>query len=92
MADTSHTSSTPAILIATLGGQPQVVTFALDALLARGEEINDVYLLHPSLANPRTRQAWQRLQAEFTDDYYALIVNHRTTRTAPASEGAGNTG
>lgn len=61
----------PATLIATLGGQPQVITFALDALLAQGEAISDVYVLHLSFANPRTRQAWQRLQAEFVDDYYA---------------------
>lgn len=61
----------PATLIATLGGQPQVITFALDALLAQGETISEVYILHLSLANPRTRQAWQRLQAEFVDDYYA---------------------
>ncbi|ACL23988.1 transcriptional regulator, LuxR family [Chloroflexus aggregans DSM 9485] len=64
---TSHSTT----LIATLGGQPQVITFALDALLAQGEAINEVYILHLSLANPRIRQAWQRLQAEFVDDYYA---------------------
>ncbi len=61
----------PATLIATLGGQPQVVTFALDALLAQGDVIDEVYIVHLALANPHTRQAWQRLQAEFTDDYYA---------------------
>ncbi len=61
----------PATLIATLGGQPQVITFALDALLARGETIDEVYLLHLSLGNPRTLAAWQRVQQEFTDDHYA---------------------
>ena len=60
-----------AVLVATLGGQPQVVTFALDALLARGEPIQEVYILHLALTNERTRQAWQRLQREFVDDYYA---------------------
>ncbi|MGQ9614707.1 CRISPR-associated ring nuclease, partial [Chloroflexus sp.] len=60
-----------AVLVATLGGQPQVVTFALDALLARGETIQEVYILHLALTNERTRQAWQRLQREFVDDYYA---------------------
>ena len=33
-------------LIATLGGQPQVVTFALDALLSRGVLITQVIVLH----------------------------------------------
>lgn len=87
MADASYASPTPAILIATLGGQPQVVTFALDALLARGEEINDVYLLHLSLANPRTRQSWQRLQQEFTDDHYA--GRRCRLRRAPISASGG---
>ena len=43
------------VLIATLGGQPQVVTFALDALLAQNEEITAVYVIHLSLDNLRTR-------------------------------------
>lgn len=40
-------------MIATLGGQPQVITFALDALLNRGEQIVEVVVLH--LAPPRIR-------------------------------------
>lgn len=70
----THTDSELAhgtTLVATLGGQPQIVTFALDALLARGEPITDVYLIHLSLHNPRTRQALNRLQQEFPNDYYA---------------------
>lgn len=58
---TGMTLNQPVTLIVTLGGQPQVITFALDALLAQGEAISDVYVLHLSFANPRTRQAWQRL-------------------------------
>ncbi len=53
------------ILIATLGGQAQVVTFALDILLAKGEEISDVYLLHPSTAQPRIQRALTQLRHEF---------------------------
>lgn len=70
----THTDSELAhgtTLVATLGGQPQIVTFALDALLARGEPITDVYLIHLSLHNPRTRQALNCLQQEFPNDYYA---------------------
>ncbi|MBW7886061.1 MAG: histidine kinase [Caldilineaceae bacterium] len=59
-----------ATLVATLGGQPQVITFALDALLRRGETIGEVYVLHLSLDNPRTRQALARLAQEFVDDQY----------------------
>jgi hypothetical protein len=33
-------------MIAALGGQPQVITFALDALLGRGEQIVEVVVLH----------------------------------------------
>ncbi len=53
------------ILIATLGGQAQVVTFALDILLARGEEISDVYLLHPLTTQPRIQRAITQLTHEF---------------------------
>jgi len=56
------------ILIATLGGQAQVVTFALDILLARGEEITDVYLLHPSTTQPRIQRALAQLMREFVTE------------------------
>ncbi len=58
------------ILIATLGGQPQVVTFALDALLAQGEDIREVYVIHLSPSNPRIRRSLQKLALEFPDDTY----------------------
>lgn len=57
-------------MVATLGGQPQVVTFALDALLARGEPIREVVILHLSPENPRVRQALALLTAEFPNDHY----------------------
>jgi CRISPR-associated protein Csx14 len=43
---TTDQPAAAATLIATIGGQPQVVTFALDALLAQGEEIAEVYIVH----------------------------------------------
>jgi len=58
-------------MIATLGGQPQVVTFALDALLARGEPIVEVVVIHFAPQDPRTRQALERLYREFPNDFYA---------------------
>jgi CRISPR-associated protein Csx14 len=56
-------------LIALLGGQPQVVTFTLDLLLARGEKINQVVILYPS-SNARYHNAYLRLAQEFTGDRY----------------------
>ncbi|WP_322798711.1 CRISPR-associated ring nuclease [Thermoflexus sp.] len=58
-------------MIATLGGQPQVVTFALDALLERGEPIGEVVVIHFAPHDPRTRQALERLDREFPNDFYA---------------------
>lgn len=57
-------------LVATLGGQPQVITFALDALLARGEQIREVVVLHLSADDERLRGALRRLAAEFENDSY----------------------
>jgi CRISPR-associated protein Csx14 len=57
------------ILLATLGGQPQVVTFTLDLLLQRGIPIQDVIIVHP--ANyPHLEQAVDRISAEFPGDMY----------------------
>lgn len=58
-------------MIATLGGQPQVVTFALDALLERGEQIVEVVVIHFAPHDPRTRQALEHLYREFPNDFYA---------------------
>lgn len=71
MGRTSSIATIPTTLIATLGGQPQVVTFALDALLARGEPISEVYVLHLALENARTRQSLAHLSEAFVDDHYA---------------------
>ncbi len=57
-------------MLATLGGQPQVVTFALDLLRAQGIQIRDVLVVHPADASPRLRRACERLDAEFVGDRY----------------------
>jgi len=59
-------------LVCTLGGQPQVVTFALDALLARGVAFSEVIVLHFSPVNGRLHQSMQKLRDEF-DGRYADI-------------------
>jgi CRISPR-associated protein Csx14 len=67
----------PHVLVATLGGQPQVVTFTLDLLLARGYPISEVIVLHPkAAAQSRLQQSLLRLHAEFAGSAY------RTTQPA----------
>lgn len=61
----------PSICIASLGGQPQVVTLALDALLARGEQIGELIVIHLSERNERYRSALAALAREFAGDRYA---------------------
>ena len=57
-------------LIATLGGQPQIITFTLDLLLQRGEDIRQVVVVYPA-ASPRYQQAYRQLMGEFIADEYA---------------------
>jgi CRISPR-associated protein Csx14 len=57
------------ILLATLGGQPQVVTYILDLLLAYPFPINEVIVVHPA-SYPGLQQAIVMLNAEFAGDNY----------------------
>lgn len=56
-------------LIATLGGQPQVVTLTLDLLHQRGERIDEVITVFPG-GNARYKAAHRRLQAAFRQPSY----------------------
>ncbi len=58
------------IALITMGGQAQVVTFALDALWERGEAIGTAVVLHVSPDEPRVRQALAQLSAEFAGERY----------------------
>lgn len=58
-------------LLAPVGGQPQVVTFALDCLLRMGEAVDEVYLLHLPPHDPRLNHALRCLHQEFQEDRYA---------------------
>ncbi|MBV9228006.1 MAG: histidine kinase [Chloroflexi bacterium] len=63
----------PHVLVATLGGQPQVVTFTLDLLLREGFPIREVIVLHPRAASPsRLYHSLLRLSAEFTGNIYPV--------------------
>src|SRR5205807_8340191 len=57
-------------LLATLGGQPQVVTFTLDLLLRRELPISEVIVIHPHAAQEHLQQSLERLSAEFAGDRY----------------------
>src|SRR5690348_4346929 len=59
----------PHTLLATLGGQPEVVTFTLDLLLRRGFPISEVAVIHPA-ASPALQESLKRLSAEFIGDRY----------------------
>lgn len=65
MQPASHSQT--AILIATLGTEAQVVTAALDLLLARGEPIGEVWAVHTDSREPGIRLAVERLKAAFED-------------------------
>lgn len=57
-------------LIAPIGGQPQVVTFALDHLLRSGEVVDEVYVLHLAPTEPRIGRSLHLLHQEFPADRY----------------------
>ncbi len=65
---------TSTVLVATLGGQPQVVTFGLDLLLAQGVPVDEVVVIH--LAGPRYRHAYRRLAEAFPGDRYGERAIH----------------
>lgn len=56
-------------LVATLGGQAQVVTFGLDCLLRQGYAVDEVVAVH--LSGERYNRAFQQLAAAFPGDHYA---------------------
>nr|BBH87712.1 histidine kinase [Thermosporothrix sp. COM3] len=64
-------------LVATLGGNPQIVTCTLDLLLRQGIPIYEVIVVHPA-ASPRIRQSLKRLNAEFVGDHYTFEGQIRT--------------
>ncbi|GCF11712.1 CRISPR-associated ring nuclease [Dictyobacter arantiisoli] len=57
------------VLVATLGGQPQIVTFTLDLLL-ENFPITDVIVVHPKASEGRLRHSLTRLMGEFAGNYY----------------------
>src|SRR5258708_2672654 len=57
-------------MVATLGGQPQVVTIMLDLLLQRDFAISELILLRPESSDERLQPSLACLNAEFVGDFY----------------------
>lgn len=57
-------------MVATLGGQPQVVTFTLDLLLRTGFPISEVFVIHPKATDPRLQHSLACLKAQFVNNRY----------------------
>ncbi len=57
-------------MVATLGGQPQVVTFTLDLLLRSNYPISEVFVIHPQATDPRLQRSLDCLKREFIDNRY----------------------
>jgi len=66
---------TETVLIATLGAEPQVVTLALDALLAAQEPISRVIVVHTAANRPPVEASLRGLRSEFVDrGYYNNLI------------------
>ncbi|MCB0201233.1 MAG: histidine kinase [Anaerolineae bacterium] len=59
------------VLVATLGGQPQVVTFALDDLLARDEQVDEVMVVHVAPETLTMQASLRCLAGQFAGGCYA---------------------
>lgn len=75
-----------ATMVATVGGQPQVVTFALDAFLAQGLAVRELILLYLAPQQPRLQNALYKLNSEVGQGYYA--GHPLTYRPVPIHVGA----
>ncbi|MFV9506731.1 MAG: CRISPR-associated ring nuclease [Oscillochloridaceae bacterium umkhey_bin13] len=75
---TAPPSASPIVMVATLGGQPQVITLALDLLLRQGYPVRELIVLHLSDQNPRYQAALECLARVFGSDRYgAHAVRYR---------------
>ena len=76
-------------MVATLGGQPQVITFALDALLARGVTITNLLLVHLEMNTPRLQTAVHKIINTLTEPRYQgiqLEFHSVATNAGPVSD------
>lgn len=57
-------------LVASVGGQPQIVTLTLDLLLRQDVPISEVVVLHPAPTTARLQHTLRCLRAEFAHNRY----------------------
>ena len=57
-------------LVATLGGQPQIITLALDALLSQGVPVTNVVVLYFASSSPRYQRSIEKVKSEFKNQQY----------------------
>lgn len=57
-------------LLASVAGQPQIVTLTLDLLLRQGVQVSDVIVLHPDPADARIQHTLRCLRREFENNCY----------------------
>jgi CRISPR-associated protein Csx14 len=64
-------SNEPAsVLVATVGGQPQIITLSLDWLLGQGYPIGDVVPIYLPGPHSRSQRGLERIQEEFVREDY----------------------
>lgn len=59
---------TPIALIVSLGGKPQIATFMLEALRARGHLVDRLHVLHLSTQDPRMQRSLDALRVALRND------------------------
>lgn len=79
MAELKYTDT----LVATLGGQPQVITFTLDLLLRQGVSISEVIVISPNPSTPRLQNSLACLNREFIGDRYKVDGRSLTCHFRP---------
>lgn len=75
--------SSPIALVCTLGGKPQVATFALDALIAQGVAVSRLHVLHLSAADRRIKASVDSLRAEVRIAYSARGITFESNPIQP---------
>ena len=59
-------------MVATLGGQPQIITFTLDLLLRNNFPIREVFVIHPQATDLRIQHSLACLKTQFIDNRYQI--------------------
>ena len=74
MSDNQPHKNQPAILLATLGTEPQVVTAALDLLRRQGERFAEARVFHTTAPGSQIEKALLRLQQAFAEPPYNELI------------------